>query len=321
MIIVEIIKEIKNNWKYLVLSIVIALLYISIFNAQAAGAADLNVSLSYREMIALGPEAEARLILVDPAESEQKLVLKDLEKDLKNGVPVNFSLDLDSVEIKAEKNYQLLGIIKAGQDMIWTAKKEYQGSRLLKAKKINLLSRRTPARLINFYGDKNLKVRFLDGLAQLIFDSKEYILVQQKTASGAKFVNSELSIWNKGRQILLEQGKEEYQAELISISDLNQSSKLHARGQEPYWELNLTENYLELKYDYLANTIRIPMANVKRVAKAEAVVYQVESSFLDFELKFLEDIHYDQMNGRLYPLTAFVKIKGEKFIGGADLLK
>lgn len=31
-------KEIKNNWKSILLSVVLALFYISLFNAQAAGA-------------------------------------------------------------------------------------------------------------------------------------------------------------------------------------------------------------------------------------------------------------------------------------------
>lgn len=316
----EILKEIKDNWKHLLLSIVIALFYIALFNAQPAGAADLNVSLSYREMIALGPDAEAQLLVVDPAAAEDELLVKDLNKKLTDGVPVNFSFDLSRDEIEADKDYQLLGVIKWGQDMIWTANKEFKGSELLKKQELNLLTKRTPARLLSFQGEKDLKVRFLGGAAQVINDSEEYILPQQKTASGAKFANSEFSIWNKGRELLITEEGREYKAELISLTDLRENEKIQARGQKPYWELKIDQNSLELQYDYLTNLIRVPLANVEKIKKANSVVYQVKSSFLDFEIKLLEDIHSDQMNGKVYPLTAFVKINGQKFIGGADLL-
>ena len=78
----EILKEIQDNWKFVLLSIIIAIFLISLSNAQAS-AADLNVSLSYREMIALAPDAEARLMLVNPAVAETEFILSDLKKTLK----------------------------------------------------------------------------------------------------------------------------------------------------------------------------------------------------------------------------------------------
>lgn len=315
----EILKEIKENWKYLLLSVVIALFYISLFNAQA-GAADLNVSLSYREMIALAPDTEVRLMLVDPTETEENLIIKDLNKKLTDGVPVKFNLNLSKEEIDQEKDYQLFGIIKAERDMIWTESQLIKGKKLLQEKNLHLITKRSPARLLSFKGEKDLKIRFLNGIAQVITDTEEYILPQQRTASGAKFANSNFSVWNKGRQLLIREKGQDYKAELISLADIKENTEIQARGEEPYWELNLNQNSLELKYDYLTNKIRIPMANVEKIKKNNSVVYQVQTSFLNFEIKLLENIHYNAMNGRIYPLTAFVKINDQKFIGGADLL-
>lgn len=315
----EIIREIQDNWKQLLLSIVIAIFLISLNNAQAA-AADLNVSLSYREMIALGPEAEVRLMLVDPAQTEDKLMIREENKKLENGVPVNFNLSFSDQEIEADKDYQLLGVINWQGDMIWAADQRISGSELLKSKNINMITKRTPARLLSFKGEKNIKLRFFNSMAQLIVDDQEYILPQQRTASGAKFANSELSVWNKGREIFFEKGDKSYRSELISLADLDlEKDILELRGQQPYWEAKIDKNALELKYDYLTNKIRIPMSNIEIIEKTNSVTYHVKTSFLDFEVKLLNDIHADQMNSKVYPLTAFIKINGEKYIGGADL--
>lgn len=311
-------KLIKNNWKNLLLSIFITMFLISLSNFQVL-AADLEVSLSYRERIALGPEAEAKIMLVDSSRSEKDLILKELNKKLK-GVPIKFNLDLAENEIDLNSNYQLIGIIKAGREMLWLENKNFNGAELLKQKQIELITKRTPARWLTFKGQKDLKARFLSGLAQVIIDDKEYILPQQRTASGAKFANSKLSVWNKGRELLVEKNDQSYQSSLVSLTDFKaNSSVIKARGQEPYWEFELNKNNLKLKYDYLTNKIVIPRENIKIVKKGNSLVYQVKTTFLDFEIKILEDFHNDVMNGKVYPLTAFVKINGEKYIGGADL--
>jgi membrane-bound inhibitor of C-type lysozyme len=235
-------------------------------------------------------------------------------------VPVNFNLTLSDQEIEADKYYQLLGIINWQGDMIWAENKRLRGSELLNRKSINMITKRTPARLLTFKGEKDFKVRFFNSMAQLIIEDEEYILPQQRTASGAKFVNSELSIWNKGREISFEKDGKNYKSYLTSLADLNlESDIVEVRGQKPYWEAKIDKNVLELKYDYLTNNIKIPMSNIEIIEKPNSLIYRVKTSFLDFEIKLLNDIHADQMSGKTYPLTAFIKINGEKYIGGADL--
>lgn len=314
-----IIKEFQENWKHLFLSILIAIFLISFSNAQAA-AADLNVNLSYRERIALGPGAEARIMLVDQTASEENLIIIEQRQSLERGLPVNFKLKLEAEQLESAQNYQLLGIIKWEQDMIWTAVENFNGQELLQQKEINLLSRRIPARILSFRGEKNFQVRFLDSMAQLIIDEQEFILPQQRTASGAKFANSKLSIWNKGRDIYLEKDGQSYKASLISLADFNPAQDLIiARGQEPPWQLEINQNRLKLNYGYLSNQINIARQNLEVIEKDNYLLYQVQTSFLNFEIKLLEDIHHDSMNGKIYPFTAFIKINDEKYIGGADL--
>lgn len=314
----KILEIIQDNWKNLLLSIVITLFLISLSNAQAA-AADLNVSLSYREMIALGPEAEARLMLVDPTQPKAELILRDLNKKL-DGVPIDFKLNLSETEVDLAANYQLLAVIKAGREMVWSASKNFSGSQLLQQRNIEMLVKRKPAKFLSFTGEKNLKVKFLEGMAQVIIADKEYILPQQRTASGAKFSNSELSIWNKGRELWLEKDNHSYQTSLISLANIKtETAVIRARGQEPYWEIKIDKNGLNLRYDYLTNKIIIPKTNINITKKDNSLVYKVNTTFLDFELEISEDIHVDVMNGKIYPLTAFIKVDDEKYIGGADL--
>jgi uncharacterized lipoprotein YbaY/uncharacterized membrane protein len=315
----EIIREIQENWKYLLLSILIAIFLISFSNAQAA-AAELNVNLSYRERIALSPEAEARLMLVDQSQREEKLIIIDQRQTLENGVPVNFKLKLNNNELEAGKNYHLLGLIKDQEDLIWTAVENLTGQELLQKKEITMVTSRKPARLLSFRGEKDFKVRFLDSMAQLIIDEQEYILPQQRTASGAKFANSKISVWNKGRDIYLEKDGRNYKASLLSLANFEPNQDIIiARGQEPPWQLEINQERLKLNYGYLSNQINIARQNVEIIEKDNYLLYKVQTSFLNFEIKLLEDFHQDAMNGKIYPLTAFIRINGQKYIGGADL--
>lgn len=315
----KILRKAKNNSKYL-LTLSLMTLALILFSSFSIGAADLNVSLSYREMIALGPEAEARLILVDQTAAESDLIIKDEQKKLANGVPVDFNLDLSEANLKADQNYTMLALINWQGDMIWTAAENFSGQKLLNGDDIQLLTKRTPARLLVFEGEKDFKVRFLGFMAQLFIDGQEYILPQQRTASGAKFANSKLSIWNKGRDIFYEKDGQSFESSLLSVFNLDLAEDvLVAKGQEPYWELEIDENTLKLKYDYLTNKLSVPMANVEVIEKASSLVYKVETSFLNFKISLLDDVHSDVMNGEIYPFTAFIRINGEKYIGGADL--
>ena len=315
----QIVREIKINWKYLLLSIIIAFFYITLFNFQV-GAADLNINLSHQEEIALNSETEAELMLVDPDLAQDDFIITNLKKDLTEGIPLKFKLQLESKEIAKGKNYQLLSLIKNDREMIWTDSRKISGTELLNKKEIDIRVSCKPARFLSFYGEKDLKIKFLEGMAQLILEDKEYILPQQRTASGAKFANSKISVWNKGRELYLEQNNKSYKLSLPGIADLEQKDReLTARGQEPPWQLRLNDSRLKLNYGYLSNQIIVQAQNIEKIKNENHILYKVKTNFLDFEIKILEDIHRDAMSGEHYPLTAFIKINGREYIGGADL--
>jgi membrane-bound inhibitor of C-type lysozyme len=278
----QIVREIKNNWKYLLLSIIIAFFYITLFNAQA-GAAELNVNLLHREKIALSSEAEAELMLVDPKAAQKDLIIIDSKKDLSSGIPVKFKLQLESGDIAEGKNYQLLSLIKDGREMIWTDSQKISGADLLTKKEIDIMLSRKPARFLSFYGKKDLKIKFLEGMAQLIIEDEEYILPQQRTASGAKFANSKISVWNKGRELYLEQNNKSYKLSLPGINDLNQKnsefSELTARGQEPPWQLSLNKSRLKLNYGYLSNQITVQAQNIEKIEQESHILYKIRTNF------------------------------------------
>lgn len=203
--------------------------------------------------------------------------------------------------------------------MIWTYSQKISGAELLTKKEINITVSRRPARFLSFYGEKDLKIKFLEGMAQLILEDKEYILPQKRTASGAKFVNSKISVWNKGRKLYLEQNNKSYKLSLPGINNLNQkNTELTARGQEPPWQLSLNKNRLKLNYGYLSNQITVQAQNIEKIEQESHILYKIRTNFLDFEIKILEDIHRDAMSGEHYPLTAFIKINDREYIGGAD---
>jgi len=308
------------NKKNLIVFLLLIFLFIPFNNLQAENI-ELPVSVSYREKIALGPEAESAVILVDPAAAENNFIIKEKHKKLENGVPVNYILEIGEEQILPEKEYRLHSVIKSNKVLIWSDTQFIKGSEILAENEVQVITGRLPSRLITFYNDQQkIKIRHLEELAQIIIEDKEYLLPQYKTASGVRYLNDELSVWNKGRELKVDYKGKEFTARMAGLKDLIKSDKIiKGRGQEPPWQLELNKKQLKFKFGYLQNELNISRSQISKTKKDNELIYNVESSFINFKLKILEEIHRDIMNGEIYPLKIIVMINNKEFTGGAYL--
>lgn len=302
--------------------IFISFLLIS-FSSVAVEEVDLSVNLTYREKIPLAPESETAVILVnvDPGAKESEFIIKEKNKKIENGVPVNFTLSLDRNLISEDKDYNLFSVIKSGKYMIWSDSRKIKGAEILNTNEINIITKRFPFRLITFYCEQGkVQLRYLDGFAQVIIFDKEYFLPRYRTASGVRYLNKEISVWNKGRELSVDYKDENFKADLISLDDLvKNDSGLKARGQEPPFKLELEGNKLKINFGYLENEIIISRNNIDKIRENNKLIYKINTSFLDFEFIIFEEIHRDIMSGEIYPLKVIIKMNGQEFIGGGYL--
>ncbi|MGM0410608.1 MAG: YbaY family lipoprotein, partial [Bacillota bacterium] len=300
--------------------LLLAILFTSFANLQAESI-ELPVTLSYREKIYLGSDAQSAVILVDPTAKEEQFMIKEKYQPLKNGVPISYNLKIDKNLISKDKEYRLHSVIKAGPSMIWSDTQTVKGSEILAKKEIEVITKRLPSRMITFYSDtQNVQIRHLEELAQVIISEKEYLLPRIRTASGVRYLNDEFSVWNKGRELNVDYKGEEFTAKLITLEKLAQNDVgLKARGQEPPWQLELGENLIKLNFGYLQNELSISRNQVKQIENENELIYKIESSFINYEIKVIEEIHRDVMSGEAYPLKVIIKINGREYIGGAYL--
>lgn len=175
-----------------------------------------KISLSYREKIALPSNSTAKLFLIDQNNDQtEKLIIKEEAKEIKGQIPVDFIWDLS--DIKSDKDYLIQAIIKSEDgSMLWFSSKILKDNIMNKEESLDIiLTRAKNEKKIFESRRENIELRYLDNMVQVFIDEKEFILHQQRSASGAKYVSEELMLWNKGKELFVEYGGENFKAEMI----------------------------------------------------------------------------------------------------------
>ena len=188
------------------LSIILGFIFILIFTINInAEELETRISLSYREKIAIHPISSAEVFLIDQnANQKEDLIIREEKKEIGGQIPVDFNWIL--TDISSDKNYVLQSIIKSETgDMLWFNSKHVKGDILNKGENLDIILKIATADKKTFESEKgDIKLRYLDNMMQVFIDEQEFILHQQRTASGAKYINDNLTIWNKGEEILVE---------------------------------------------------------------------------------------------------------------------
>ena len=154
--------------------------------------------------------------------------------------------------------------------------------------------------------------------AQVIFLNQEYVLTRERTASGAKYSNNNISVWNKGEDLLIQLGDFEFNAHLIGLNDFinKQKFSFKALGQEPGWQMKIKEEKIQLFMDYGNLELNISPLQISEERLEESLIYEITTSLLDFQIKIKKSIHTDIMSGQKFPYTAKIITDNKHLIGG-----
>lgn len=149
-----------------------------------------------------------------------------------------------------------------------------------------------------------------------------YRLLPAVVASGARYQQGELSVWNKGDEAVVESGR----GRLECTRDLSQEAltrrqrpgtMFHARGNEPGWVVNLASDRPEatLLLDYGEREMTLPY-RVSTLDNEEARMILVSGrADTPFALRLEAKACFDSMSGQPFPAQVTLNIDGEQYRG------
>lgn len=160
---------------------------------------------------------------------------------------------------------------------------------------------------------------------KVIFPNQEFVLTKERTASGAKYSNNNISIWNKEEELLIQLGEFEFNAYMTELKDLINEQKFNfkASGQEPGWQMLIKEQKIHLFMDYKNTELHISPLQISEESLEGSIIYKnITTSLFDFQIKIIKNIHTDIMSGQKFPYTVKI-INDDKYIigGGYYILK
>jgi putative lipoprotein len=170
--------------------------------------ASINGTVTYRERIALPPDAVVVVTLEDVscADAPAPVIAQQTIKP-QGQVPITFALRYDPTALDARHQYTVRARIDDAQGKpLWTTSDFYPVSPR-EPHPIDILVHRVPATSSSFL----FKCSGLDFVAHVQPDSaridvanRTFELRRMPSASGAKFGNGAVTFWNKGREALFE---------------------------------------------------------------------------------------------------------------------
>ncbi|MET0378888.1 MAG: YbaY family lipoprotein [Spongiibacteraceae bacterium] len=180
----------------------------------------LSGNVSYRERIALPPEAELRIALEDVsiADAPPRLVAEQLIRPTTQ-VPIPFALTYDARAIEADHRYRLIGEIRnSANQLLWRtkdpadpfAKAGASNAIELVLKRVGGIDKPLPTW---HYRCDDVDFTFVPGSddnAGLYFDNRHYQVKHVPSGSGARYEGGGVMFWSKGRDGVLSVGGKTY---------------------------------------------------------------------------------------------------------------
>lgn len=283
---------------------------------------EIPISINYKHNIDLSPGNTIQLMLVDQsAEEQENIILASQEWQPSEQVPLKASLELNSPQIEIEKDYLLVAVIKSENEMPFlTGIMRIPGFHFIIENQIDLTLNESKNNLHVFHAENDyLAVNFLEEVAQFIYKGQSYILPQLRSASGARYGNNEIIAWNKGQELMVTiEDEEEFTALQKDFNEIELGEfTFTGRGQEPGWLIELNQDELILDFDYAMNQLTIARDYIQVEREEGEIIYSVVSSFLDLEIKIINQRHIDIMSGDLYLYTIELNSGNNHQTGGA----
>lgn len=188
--------------------------------------AQLNGTVSYRERIALPPEAQIRVAIEDISKADSSsLVVAEQIIHPSTQVPVPFAIRYDAHAISAGKHYALVAEIRdVANGLLWRTDKVIDpfasktGTDKTGMDSIDLVLKRVGGKNKPLapwhYRCDDVDFTFAPGngeTARLFFNQRHYKVKQVPSASGARYEGEGVMFWSKGRDGMLSIGGKSYE--------------------------------------------------------------------------------------------------------------
>jgi heat shock protein HslJ/uncharacterized lipoprotein YbaY len=271
-------------------------------------------ALTYRARIALPPEARAVVELREGL-ADQGPVIADQSWALQGKqVPLPFQLVVQRKSLLSGRPYRLRGAVFVGDRPTWMTD-PIAFEPITDQINVGLLSLRPvkspAAKSLLQCGDQQITADFSQKTLRLTVGQEQFELHPVRSASGARYAatgDPSTTYWNKGdRTLITLRGQSLPECRQAQVKGVFQ-----ARGNEPFWNLEIEEARLTFKTlegkPLVALTPRAEPIPLGRRYLAQSGVRTLTATLLDQRC-------VDSMSGMTYPTTVTVLTHGQAYRG------
>ncbi|MFO7764316.1 MAG: META domain-containing protein [Wenzhouxiangellaceae bacterium] len=271
-------------------------------------------SLLHLERIALPPDSTMIVELRSGQAPNDMLVASYSEALEGRQVPFAFELEIPAESAESQDPLQFRGGVHTSAGDLWLTESvpvEMTGRSVLDLGELRLrrsaqVEFGTPFRC----GRHTVAFGALGRHPRLIVDGKVFDMARERSASGARFRSlddSETEFWNKGAQAMVTvRGERLPECRRIEAPE----TPFTARGQEPGWQLRITDEAIELERNYGTQQSTFPYVEPS-VAADGVARYRTSNGDSDLEIVVEPAICRDSMSGMPHPATVGYMLDGE----------
>lgn len=312
-----------------------------------AGSAEVTGTVTYRERIAVPPEAELAVRLVDVSLADAPWIVLDEQLSTTDGrqPPFPFTLRYDPEQVRPGRRYAVHAEIRAGDRLMFTTADSHPVDLAAgDPPPLELLLERVAstgpptappaeARTVRYRCPDGYEflARVEEARATLALGDTTVTLPRAVSASGARFTDGSTLYWSRGDEARLEAGgtvREGCRGEpLEGVEAVWTGARLRgvdfrAAGNEPGWLLEVTEGeriVLETNYGSERQTFGAPGTEMDWTAERTFLRAAADDG-RTLEVELERRTCQDTMSGETFPITVTVRWDGAELRGCGRVL-
>lgn len=284
----------------------------------------IDGALSYRERVALPPDALVVVELREAAAFGGRIVAERHFAAAGRQVPLPFVLDVARGRIVSDRDYVVRGGLVADSQPLWASDATpVSGAALSAAERLDVGTlwmaavQASPSGTVMWCGGVRIAVRFDDAGAVLHSGGGQWSLARQPSASGARYVAADdptTSWWTKGERAQLTIAGRDHPECRLAVPD---QPFLRALGNEPGWLLELGDDAATLVTDYGRHRVALSVAVA--ASSATHTRHVGHHAGRRIAITVYDRPCADTMSGAAFPYAVEVELDGTRFTGCGGL--
>lgn len=287
--------------------------------AQARETVVVRGLLSYRERIALPPNAVAIVEIRETSEAKGTLIAVQRIELKGRQVPIPFALEVDTRRLEAGRTYALRGGIVIDGRPTWATEPVPVNPAGIPSDVGNLrLTAFRPAGFVSQLqcGDQPVSIGFRQNQMRLQVGSQTWWMNPVPAASGTQFVavnDPTTTFWGKDRTATVVVAGKPLPECMPRDRRAAETSSFQARGHEPSWLLEVSGTELTLDLNF--GNVRLVAPNVTRQRAAGLTRYLATAGDRPIAVTVRDEICTDSMSGMPFPSRVTVRVGDQSLQG------